>query len=385
MKKHAIPSIFLLACTWLTSCIEPYQPKISADYPDLLVIDGGIDASSHKATVIITHSMALDNTQGPEKESAAQVTLEEQAGNTISLPEVEPGRYEADALNIDYRKQYRLTIKTHGGKSYQSAYVQVMQTPPIDSISWKPTVDGATLDGITIYANTHGSPDLNSKGYYQWNFIETWEYTSRYYSGLLFDDGVVTYRPMELDISRCWKTVPSTVITVGSSKKLSSDVIQEFPVVAVPKASYQLSRTYSILVQQRSLTEEGYNYWQQLQKTTQNVGGLFDPLPAQVTGNFTCLTDPEEPVLGFFGGSTVDEKRIFIRVRDLPRALQLSAPYPYCSIDSLPITTVQAWRGELYLLDSYGLIVPIGYLSTSRSCVDCTVQGGVTKKPDFWE
>jgi len=380
MKKHAIPCIILLACTWLASCIEPYQPKLSEDYPDLLVIDGSIDASHHSATVIITHSMALGNTQGPEKETAAQVTLEEQSGSSVALTEGEPGHYLATGLSIDYLKSYRLTIKTKAGKSYQSAYVQVMQTPPIDSISWKPT-----SEGITIYANTHGRPDLNSKGYYLWNFIETWEYTSRYYSNLLFNDGVVSYRPPELDISHCWKTVPSTVISVGSTHKLSADILQEFPLIAVPKASYQLSRTYSVLVQQRSLTEEGYTYWQQLKKTTQNVGSLFDPLPAQVTGNFTCLTDPEEPVLGFFAGSTADEQRIYVHVRDLPRSLQLPAPWPFCPIDSLPITTVLNSRGTLYLIDSYGRAAPEGYLSASRDCVDCTVQGGVTKKPDFWE
>jgi hypothetical protein len=381
MKKHAVHSILLLACTWLTACIEPYQPKLSEDYPDLLVIDGAIDASHNKATVIISHSMALDNNQGPARELAAQVTLEEQAGSTVSLPEVGAGRYEADGLSIDHLKQYRLTIKTRGGKSYQSAYVQVMQTPPIDSISWKPTADG-----ITIHANTHGSPDLNSRGYYQWSFTETWEYNSRYYSSVIFDDGVVSPRPSDLNIYYCWKTVPSTVITVGSSKKLSSDVMREFPVVAVPKASYQLSRTYSILVQQRSLTEEGYAYWQQLQKTTQNVGGLFDPLPAQVTGNFTCLTDPEETVLGFFSGSTVDEKRIFIRVRDLPRELQMAAPYPACSVDSLPNDVIRTYHGQLYLIGPYGMGPgAAGYLVTSRGCVDCTALGGVTKKPDFWE
>jgi len=347
-----------------------------------LVVDGTIINGADSTIIRISRTQLLDQNPATKGERNATVTLEDADNNTLYylLQLNEQGEYATAGINLDQSKTYHLRINTANGSQYISADMDVKQSPPIDSISWKPT-----SEGITIYANTHGRPDLNSKGYYLWNFIETWEYTSRYYSSLLLENGVVIYRPADKDISHCWKTVPSTIITVGSTQKLSSDVMREFPLIAVPKASYQLSRTYSILVRQRSLTEEGYAYWQQLQKTTQNVGGLFDPLPAQVTGNFTCLTDPSEPVLGFFSGSTIDEKRIFIRVRDLPRSLQLSAPYPYCSIDSLPIASVEGSHANLYLIDSYGLAAPVGYLSTSRECVDCTVQGGVTTKPDFWE
>lgn len=380
MKKHAIHSIFFLAGTLLVSCIEPYQPKISEDYPDLLVIDGTIDASGNKAVVILTHSMALDNTQGPEKETAAQVVLEEQGENPITLTETESGHYEATGLNINYNNPYRLTIKTQDNKSYQSAYEKIQQTPPIDSISWKPTTEG-----ITIYANTHPPAGTTSSGYYQWSFTETWEYTARYYSYVIMENGVIRERTPAEDYYRCWKTVPSTQISITSSKKLSNDIIREFPITVVPKASYQLSNTYSIIVQQRSLTEEGYNYWLQLQKTTQNVGGLFDPLPAQVTGNFTCLTDPEEPVLGYFSGSTIREQRIYVRVRDLPRSLQLAAPYPFCSLDSIPIAELAHFGDNAYLIGPYGMAQPAGYVATQRACIDCRVQGGVVTKPDFWE
>jgi hypothetical protein len=379
---RSLPLVFL-AGTVLTSCIEPYQPKISESYPDLLVIDGTIDATNNKAIVILTHSMALDSKQEPDKETAAQVILEKQGGDPTTLTETETGHYETTDMSINYDTPYRLTVKTHSGKVYQSSYVHVVQTPPIDSISWKPTEDG-----ITIYANTHPPAGTTSSGYYQWNFTETWEYTSMYDSYLVMENGVVHDRTPAEDIYRCWKTVSSTQIIVTSSQKLSADVIREFPLTVVPKASYQLSNTYTINVWQRSLTEEAYNYWLQLQKTTQNVGGLFDPLPAQVTGNFTCLTDPEEAVLGFFSGSTVREQRIYIRVRDLPRALQLSAPYPFCSIDSLPFDQdgeFKHYGANLSLISAYGLGRPLGYLATQRACIDCTVQGGITTKPDFWE
>jgi hypothetical protein len=383
MKQHATHILILLAGVVLASCVEPYQPTLSEHHQDILVIEADIDATAHIASVTLTHAMSLDDTLGAVAETGAQITVEEQAGSSYPLSEIKAGRYEATGLSIDLNKQYRLTVKTKAGRTYQSAYVTVQQTPAIDSISWKPNTDG-----ITIYANTHGNPALNSTRYYQWTFSETWAYTSKYNSTNLFVDGNTPPRPLDQYVYYCWKTVSSQQILIGTSKNLVEDAVREFPLTAIPKGSYELSRKFSILVRQRSLSEEGYNYWLQLQKTTQNVGGLFDPLPAQVAGNFTCLTDPGEPVLGFFSASTADEKRIYIKVGDLPRYLQASAPYPFfCKIDSMEIYELTQYRGELWLIGGYDYTIagPTGYTYAPRECIDCTLQGGVTQEPDFWE
>jgi hypothetical protein len=68
-----------------------------------------------------------------------------------------------------------LYIKTKGGEEYISDYVGIMDTPPIDSVAWRP--DG---DGVSVMVNTH---DVTGQSkYYRWDYVETWEYESPFIS-----------------------------------------------------------------------------------------------------------------------------------------------------------------------------------------------------------
>ncbi|MGC4023430.1 MAG: DUF4249 family protein [Cyclobacteriaceae bacterium] len=101
-----------------------------------------------------------------------------------------------------------------------------------------------------------------------------------------------------------------------------------------------------MLVKQQALSEEAYNFWFQLQTTTQNLGGLFDPLPSQVNSNVQCESDPSKTVLGFFSGSSVSSKRIFIGYDKLPEYLKVSSSVGTCALDSIPVD-------QVHKLDSY--------------------------------
>ena len=142
-------------------------------------------------------------------------------------------------------------------------------------------------DGINIYANTH---DENNNGrYYQWRFVETWEYTSKYFPAYELRNGVAL--PNMVNVNQCWITRPSSEILIASSTQLNENAIRNFPLIFIPKGSQKISRRYSIIVEQRSLTKEAYDFWNELKKTTENLGGLFDPLPSKVIGNLRSKND----------------------------------------------------------------------------------------------
>src|SRR5699024_5022852 len=115
-------------------------------------------------------------------------------------------------------------------------------------------------------------------------------------------------RPQEDQLYRCWYNDNSSKILIGTSREFTSNVIQNATLISIPVESIKISLRYSINVQQIALTEEAYTYWLGLYKTTENVGGLFDPMPAQVIGNISGLSDPNETVVGFFSGATISEK-----------------------------------------------------------------------------
>jgi hypothetical protein len=85
----------------------------------------------------------------------------------------------------------------------------------------------------------------------------------------------------------------------------------------------QLSVLYSIFVRQYALTEDGYNFLSLMQSNTESLGTIFDPQPSQLKGNIQCLTNPNEPVVGYVSAGTVQQQRIFISRNQLPPGIIL--------------------------------------------------------------
>src|SRR5690606_22476598 len=111
-----------------------------------------------------------------------------------------------------------------------------------------------------------------------------WQYRSALYSTLMYENGSIRYRDSrDAPIYNCWRSESSKTIELGNSSKLSSDVISNYNIVTLPFNAEKISVKYSVLVKQFALTREAYEYWETVQKNTESIGTLFDPLPTQVT------------------------------------------------------------------------------------------------------
>ena len=373
-KKHILR--YVLAAFLFSSCLDPYSPPATTDNVDILVVDGFLSATSSSVAVRLSHAVALDDSSVPPAEQNANVRLEDSDGGSVTLSGEADGNYTAMGLTIDASKKYRVHIQTLGGKEYFSDYVDVIKTPDIDSVTWRPSDKD-----VTLYANTHD--DTGKSKYYLWNYVETFEYSAPYPAGYEVIGGVPTYLLDDKRVDICWKTNLSTTILVGSSERLSSDLIRDFPLVVIPAGNSKLSRRYSLLVSQRTISKEAYTFWTQLQKTTESLGGLFDPMPSEVVGNVHSATSANETVLGFFSAGEEKQQRIFISNRDLPDNIRIM-PSPFCPLDSLKMATVETLGDHTFLVYPYGVPTTLGYVSSSSDCMDCRVKGGVTQKPAFW-
>src|SRR6185436_19732356 len=240
-------------------------------------------------------------------------------------------------------------------KRYDSDFISLQQTPPIDDVKWE-----VQEGGLGIFLNTH-DPTGNAK-YFRWTFDETWEYNAAFFSHLMFINHKVAERPQDQYIYTCWRTAPSTGILISSTERLSESTINKFQLTFLPPGNQKVVVRYSIFVQQRALSADAYDYWQQLKKTTENLGGLFDPLPTQVTGNLHGVGANTDPVLGFFSGGTVASKRIFIYNADLPSGLNFRRDIGLCQEDSVAIPDVSRIDSPgVLLISSYGTPSPVGY------------------------
>lgn len=376
MRNPGVLIVWALVAIAAAGCREPYNPPVIDEDVDYLVVDAFLNVQG-PTQVKLTRTLPLYSEEPTPVESGAEVLIESSEGLQYVLAETSSGIYEHEDIPVVLSEKYRLHIRLSGGSEYFSDFVEVKITPPIDSVYWVPQATG-----VTIYVDTHDP--ANNTRYYKWEYIETFEYNSAYNSTLLFVDRQVTLRPLSDRIYICWRSDPAREILLGSSAKLIHDVISRYPITFLEVASIKMSRKYSVLVRQTALTESGYTYWQQLEQTTEKLGGLFDPLPAEVRGNLYNATDPSVPAVGFFSAGTIEETRMYFSHVDLPDQLKKTRPN-FCVADSIPLDLLETYPDYTLLIEAYGVPFVEGYFTSSPQCIDCRLQGGTNTKPDFWE
>jgi hypothetical protein len=377
MTLKRTQTVFVFVMFVMAACVEPYPPPASVADAAFLVVDGFLNATTGNATVKLSRSIALDATVPIPPEHNAVVTVEEENGTSFDLTETDDGIYSADDIEVTPSGLYRVHIVTNDGKSYRSDFVEVKQAPAIDSV-----VTRYQPNGTHFYVSSHD--DANNTIYYRYLFTETWEYRVPVYSFWKKVGVTPVFRdPVTEQVFTCWRSTISTEILTTSTKALSKDVVSMFPINYIKRGARQLSRRYTINVQQRAISQDEFEYWSQIRKTTESLGGLFDPLPSQVVGNIRNEEDSQEPVLGYFSGGFVSEKRIFLSNGELPGYLQAVDPYDFiCEARFIPIDNPELIGGDTYV-EQIGQ-PPVGYTAVPTYCADCRSQGGNNFPPDFW-
>lgn len=387
MNKH-IFKLFVIAFLLFSGfgCKKAYTPPptIKTDYNSVLVVEGFINNGAGKTKFTLSKASQLDHVTTFMPEKTATVTVESEQGTIANLIHTGEGIYE-NSLSINPTQKYRLRIKVNATQEYLSDFVEVKTTPDIDKISWK-----ETSKGVEILADTHD--DQHASKYYMWNFEETWLFNSNFDSDFIFKQNSMHERLPEESVFRCWTSSQSTSIILGSTSKLTSDVIENQPIAVIPPKSEKLGIRYSILVKQHVITKEAFEYLEVMKKNTEELGSIFGPLPSQQIGNIKNIHNDKEPVVGFVYATSQKEKRIFIDNKDISYLWAVEQPNEkVCSQAELflGIANLNTYFGAGQLVPTYGIYdatgqTIIGYGYAPRICVDCTVRG-TKQKPIFWQ
>lgn len=377
-----IKFIYLLLLVAAFSCKESYDLPGTVPAKGYLVVEGIINSDPAPTTIRLTRTVANIDTANLIYEHNATVSLEGNDNSVQLFAYQGNGNYRSPALLLDNNVQYRLHIKTISGEEYLSDAVTPKSTPPIDTINWERN------NGVNIFVNTHDPQ--NDTRYYYWQYEETWEFHSAYFSLLKYvsppQSPVLTVVERPIDegekLYYCWKTRYSTSILLGSSAKFTKDSIHE-QVMYIQEADEKISVLYSLLVRQYALTREHYEYLSRMKKNTEELGSIFDVQPSELKGNIHRVDKPDETVIGYIGIANPQEKRLWIRRSEVPGWFY----NPFCptvivknhpdsieqNLDKLPTDFNEFGPG--------GNIVD--FLAASRSCVDCTLRG-TNVKPSFW-
>src|SRR3569833_439637 len=387
-KKYFVIVIAVIAAisAIMYGCRKIYNPKPAKNAPRILVVEGAINSTSDLTVFRLTRTTPADSS-GVSPVLGAVLTIEGDNNISYALVEGNTGYYYYQGLNLDTTRKYRLHIKTTDAPDeYLSAYVPVKTTPAIDSVGF--TVKN---NGIQIYVNTH-DPHNNTRNY-RWDYEETWQFHSEFVSTYYSDGSNLNFRTPERQIYNCYADSISSDIVLGSSARLSGDIIYQTPVVFISSTSEKIEAKYSILLHQYALTPEAYAFWTNLRKNTEELGSIFAVQPSNNSGNIYSVAKISEPVVGFKNTNTVQSKRVFISKDQLPQSWQPVTPY-HCLEDTFLLSDKNGQnqtRALVALPPAYLATTPllkdgllIGYLGAAPFCVDCTLRG-FTNRPTFWK
>lgn len=374
MTKYKFRLFLLSVVILLSSCISQFLPQVNEDKA-ILVVEGLITNQTGPYTIKVSRSLALGTRSVDNPVRGCQVSVSDDLGNEYSFNENSAGSYISNPLQFQgiVGRFYTLHVRTNSDNNnlkYESLPTEMRPVPPIDSIYYQTKTISETNgipseEGVNVFLDTHDA--TNKCKFFRWEYSETWEFVL----------------PYSVPNKQCWITENSTMINIKNTSGLSETRVNGFPLNYISNASDRLRVKYSMLVNQYSLNEGEYQYWEKLQNFAQQVGGLYDMIPSAVPSNVYCIDSQAEKVLGYFSVSATSTKRFFIK----DNFMGIITPYT----DDVCIADTVFNGGEIQNLNLYVWIIvnhpmpPPSYVVTTRikGCYDCTVRG-TNIRPDFW-
>ncbi len=392
-------AIFIVALavviSLLRACVDRYYPEEDDLRTGTLVINAHLTNKAGEQVIEISRSAVMTYPSfDPVSGSLAEVIRED--GEFMVFSESEPGYYKAilDESFLQTGSSYMLHVITPDGKEYESAFDKLRPVPDIDSLYYEVETNSFasksdSISGIRFYCDfTYDKKDYE---YIRWELTETYEYhNSVDLEYFYLDPGyVINPVPDSFIYTICYITNELFQIHSMSLKNLDFGYYIKKPFSFVPndEQEQKLHHKYSLLVKQYSLGEEAFFYWNEMGKTSQEQGSLFDRQPALLKSNIRNVNDENEVVLGFFSMAGMVEKRAFAIK---PDGLDLSPWLNHCYPRELPPGSLWRVGGRyyyhprpMYFTRPRASGLPI--IRMNKSCVDCREYKNSTHiMPDFW-
>ena len=383
-KVQKTTILFIVVCFVIYSCITRYEQVGTEGYRDILVVEGIIT----NGTTVITLSKTIQlNDYFTSKEIVENATLYVESEKDARSEEAQyegEGRYLIETPELEVDSRYRLKIILDGNE-YQSDFLTPLITPELTTSF---SVDDEGI--VSVCVSTHDEQE--EYRHFLWSFKENWEinstlyifpYQSFYFKGDTFYNDYFSSN----NYFYCWKKDRSNQLYLASTEKFISNTISNHALTKIPRSDDKVSVLYCIDVKQNLIRKEAFRYFSNLQNNIERTGSIFTPIPFEVPGNITCVSNQGTVVIGYVDVSTTTEKRQFISREDVyvDADTKCNRIKDEPGLDNQPELAsffLFAWDEELNIpvLQKYWMNV---------YCLDCTYKGnlgkrGTKEKPDFW-
>ncbi|MEY3405401.1 MAG: hypothetical protein RL161_831 [Bacteroidota bacterium] len=327
-----IPALMILA----VSCISPIEFKVPGSLP-LLVVDGMITNDPGPYTVKLFKSFVIDDRyENPVTEFGAEVILHDDDGNQEAFVEVDRGVYQTrGVMQGQVGKSYYITIKTVDGKQYESEPETIQPAGQLNELKYSyiskiEVINGqeVPLRGFQIYVDGEAAGDARLL---RWKMTGTYkiltfpELKTRITDRGTFPDPLpcsgyrVTERVGTNGIEQigpcvcctCWLNTFSERPVLSDDRFTQGQNFDDILVGFVPLDRRLFYEKFHVEVEQLSLNQNTYEFWQAVRDQKDGATSLFQPPNALARGNIKALT-PDEEVLGLFSASGVSKRTLFL-------------------------------------------------------------------------
>lgn len=402
MNSRILTGLFILALTAI-GCVTEFKANLPSGDQQILIVEGSIMADT-TVTFQLSTSYPIDSAYAPQGifDVDAKITLISDNGyESAPATYLGKGKYSMDVGTLDDNVGYGIKI-AYKEDTYQSALSKPLHTPEIDSVSWVEQGENAPV-GICV--STHDN-DTGEPKFFLWDYAEDWEFNATYDTSIFFNPKDSTFFIDSFFLTyhvgpyyHCWRHTVSHTYLLGSTETLNENrIINKQLYQIFPGTDDRFTILYAVTINQRAISKSAYDYYQNKIKLNEEMGGLFTPQPSDVDGNISCITNPSRRAIGYIEVSkNTAHKRLFLNSSQI----KSSAIGYNCTLDSfddlkmnmqIPQTmSDKSAYAFLYMLGYRPALDPDpapGPLKPSQwstsICTDCTQNGGLKNKPDFW-
>ncbi|MGN0229617.1 MAG: DUF4249 family protein [Muribaculaceae bacterium] len=304
--------------------------------------------------------------------------------------------YEIDTYDATPNSRYRVEIKC-GNDEFASNYMELLYTPEINKLYYEVN---KTKGVVEVFADVD---NIGSQQKYLWTYEENFEVIAPLKAeSIVFDGGFIAeYSRLYYDFSYpqnhiyCWAKHNSTSINLYNTSNLTEASVKHHKVAEVPGDDIKFDGLYCITVFLNAISDEAYDYYEELKRQTESSGSIFTPMPSDVRGNITCISNDKKIMRGTITASLPTVKQLFIDRDEVKEIISQDFGLAYVKPD--PQISWKDFINDIKQRITDGYIIwgtqpassmydltPSGTRFYYPHMCNCIMRGGTPYKPSWW-
>ncbi len=342
-KLQKITSIILLGIL-LSTCQEVIDFETPDTIKNAIFIEGKL-TKGEPSTAYVKIGQVFNFSTNPSLLVGESVQIIDESGQALSLNSREQGIFRLNipndhpAFKVDYGKAYKISVRLKNQETYESNYDTLYQAPAPTNLNFQKTfknVQNAAgeISSEEFLAFNISTPFLTYADGTKTRFL--WEFSGVFqFSDTPNGFGFYPCRATSQEPKTCYVSInPSANYISLNSDLLSGNEVTDFTFYEASNLNtFVFAEGYYLSVFQQSISEQAFNYWQQVNLLTNRNGSIFEQPSGKITTNIRNIDNPKAEIFGFFYVTESFVKRIYVSpdVAGNPkRACPSPPPAPLC-------------------------------------------------------